>query len=150
MTASVASPRTERRLPITSGHCSTIPCGCDPETWKGLADLGVLGLLDPTAGERDVVTAGVVLEELGRALLPEPYIASAVGAMVALEATDDPVLLADLATGARVAALAVHEPAQRYRWDNPTYRRDPGFGRLAIVRSKGVRTQRVPRPIASS
>ncbi len=75
--------------------------GCDPEIWKGLADLGVIGLLEPSANDRDMVSTGVVLEELGRALSPEPYIASAVGAMAALESTDDAGLLADISSGGR-------------------------------------------------
>jgi alkylation response protein AidB-like acyl-CoA dehydrogenase len=94
--------------------------GCDTDTWKGLAEMGVLGLLDPVTGDRDMVTAGVVVEELGRALLPEPYLPSAVGAMAAFEADDDPTLIADIASGAHIATVAIHEPSQRYSWSSPT------------------------------
>ncbi len=93
--------------------------GCDPKTWNGLATLGVLGLLDPAAGEWDMVTAGVVLEELGRALLPEPFLASAIAAMSAFEVSERTSLVADIGTGARVATVAIHEPTQRYAWSDP-------------------------------
>jgi acyl-CoA dehydrogenase len=44
----------------------------DPAVWQGLVDLGVVGL--------GMVDSAVVLEELGRAVCPAPYIASAIGA----------------------------------------------------------------------
>src|SRR5688500_14470128 len=46
------------------------PVGTTPEVWKGLADLGVL---DPALGMTDV---GVVLEEMGRAVHPGPYLST--------------------------------------------------------------------------
>ncbi|MEX2254109.1 MAG: acyl-CoA dehydrogenase family protein, partial [Acidimicrobiia bacterium] len=54
------------------------------DAWHGLADLGVTALLVPEtdggAGDTGMVDAAVVLEELGRALYPGPYTASAIGA----------------------------------------------------------------------
>ncbi|MFJ9680745.1 acyl-CoA dehydrogenase family protein [Streptomyces sp. NPDC101194] len=88
----------------------------DPRLWKALAtDIGTAGLLVPErlggqgAGHRE---AAVVLEELGRSVAPAPYLTSAVVAtetLLALPTQDGPVdeLLGDLATGRRVAVLAV-------------------------------------------
>ena len=125
------------------------PVGCDADTWKALADLGVLGLLDPTNGDRDMVTTGVVVEELGRALLPEPYLPSAVGAMAALEAGDDPALIADVASGRQIATVAIHEPGQRYSWTSPTTtaraRRRLATDRSEVGRARCLRGSRVHR-----
>ncbi|MFB6714270.1 MULTISPECIES: acyl-CoA dehydrogenase family protein [unclassified Streptomyces] len=88
----------------------------DPRLWKALAaDIGTAGLLVPErlggqgAGHRE---AAVVLEELGRSVAPAPYLTSAVVAtetLLALPTQDGPVdgLLGDLATGRKVAVLAV-------------------------------------------
>lgn len=88
----------------------------DQQLWKTLAtDIGAAGLLVPEklgglgATHRE---AAVVLEELGRAVTPAPYLTSAVVAtsvLLALGPEDGPaaVLLGDLAAGRRTAALAV-------------------------------------------
>ncbi|MFE3281088.1 acyl-CoA dehydrogenase family protein [Nocardia sp. NPDC059239] len=78
--------------------------------WKALAvDIGVAGLLVPEdrgglgASARE---AAVVLEELGRAVAPLPFLTSAVVATTALADTDGE-LIGQLATGERTAALLV-------------------------------------------
>nr|BFE74642.1 hypothetical protein GCM10020092_079430 [Actinoplanes digitatis] len=78
--------------------------------WKALAaEMGLAGLLVPE--ERGGVgasarEAAVVLEELGRAVAPVPFLTSAViASAVLLDAEGD--LLAALASGERTAALAV-------------------------------------------
>ncbi|MFE6281401.1 acyl-CoA dehydrogenase family protein [Streptomyces sp. NPDC057877] len=84
----------------------------DPEAWKALTDgMGLAGLLVPEdlggqgATHRE---AAVVLEELGRAVAPVPYLTSAVVATEALLAcADGGDLLTELATGRRIGALAV-------------------------------------------
>ncbi|MHC0428863.1 acyl-CoA dehydrogenase family protein [Streptomyces sp. O3] len=95
----------------------------DTELWKTLAaDMGLAGLLVPErrggqgASHRE---AAVVLEELGRALAPVPYLTSAVIATEALLACDGSGergasesgeaagLLSALASGRTVAALAL-------------------------------------------
>ncbi|MFF1508744.1 acyl-CoA dehydrogenase family protein [Streptomyces sp. NPDC058326] len=87
-----------------------------PGLWKSLAtDIGAAGLLVPEklggqgASHRE---AAVVLEELGRAVTPLPYLASAVVATETLlalagESGAAAGLLADLAGGGTVAVLAV-------------------------------------------
>ncbi|MEY9966107.1 alkylation response protein AidB-like acyl-CoA dehydrogenase [Streptacidiphilus sp. MAP12-16] len=83
----------------------------DTALWRALgAELGVTGLAVPEksggAGASWRETA-VVLEELGRAVAPVPFFGSAVLATAALLAADETVLLPQVASGARVAALAV-------------------------------------------
>ncbi|MCT4351591.1 acyl-CoA/acyl-ACP dehydrogenase [Streptomyces sp. Je 1-79] len=86
-----------------------------PGLWKSLAgEIGAAGLLVPEklggqgASHRE---AAVVLEELGRAVTPAPYLTSAVVAteiLLALDTESAPVaeLLAGLAAGRTVAVLA--------------------------------------------
>lgn len=88
----------------------------DPELWRALtAEIGAAGLLVPEelggqgAGARE---AAVVLEELGRAVAPVPYLSSAVLAVTALLGCDTDRAevagpLAELAAGRTVGVLAV-------------------------------------------
>ncbi|MEU6096863.1 acyl-CoA dehydrogenase family protein [Streptomyces sp. NPDC047079] len=83
----------------------------DLALWKSLADtMGLAGLLVPEelggqgASHRE---AAVVLEELGRAVAPVPYLSSAVVATEALLACGDGELLARLASGRTIGVLAV-------------------------------------------
>lgn len=95
----------------------------DREAWKALADgMGLAGLLIPEAHGGQGAThreVAVVLEELGRAVAPVPYLTSAVVATEALLSFPQSLLrstggtpmaadlLAELATGRRIGALAV-------------------------------------------
>jgi alkylation response protein AidB-like acyl-CoA dehydrogenase len=79
--------------------------------WHTLAaDLGLAGLLVPEqlggagAGGRE---AAVVMEEIGRAVAPVPFLSSAVLATVALLQVGDTDTVKGLATGSLTAALAV-------------------------------------------
>ena len=102
--------------------------GVPDEVWRGLADLGVVGLLAPEAqggAGRGLVDVAVVAEELGRAVCPAPYLATAVGAVSLVDALDGwaahPALAA-LAAGEQRAAVACYEPGRRVRWRDPTTR----------------------------
>ncbi|MEY2403666.1 MAG: hypothetical protein QOD38_1217 [Acidimicrobiaceae bacterium] len=78
------------------------PVGTTPEVWKGLADLGVL---DPALG---MIELGVVLEEMGRAVHPGPFLSSAVAAASAIvTVAPKDQLLAGLADGSVIATLAL-------------------------------------------
>ncbi|GGS49707.1 acyl-CoA dehydrogenase family protein [Streptomyces griseoviridis] len=83
----------------------------DLTAWKSLTEaMGLAGLLIPEeyggqgAGHRE---AAVVLEELGRAVAPVPYLTSAVVATEALLECAAGRTLTELAAGRRIAALAV-------------------------------------------
>ncbi|MEU6279282.1 acyl-CoA dehydrogenase family protein [Streptomyces sp. NPDC047028] len=83
----------------------------DLALWKSLADgMGLAGLLVPEALGGQGAThreVAVVLEELGRAVAPVPYLTSAVVATEALLACGDEELLGRLASGRTIGALAV-------------------------------------------
>ncbi|WP_214405391.1 acyl-CoA dehydrogenase family protein [Pseudonocardia lacus] len=106
----------DRSSPATVREVMASERGDDPGLWKSLADLGLLGLVVPEdfggAGAGHVERA-VVLEELGRAVTPTPFFASAVLATDALLALDDDAaraeLLPALAGGEKVATVAVAE-----------------------------------------
>jgi len=91
--------------------------GHDPEVWNQLAhQLGLLGLLVPESlgGQgTSFVEMAVVLEEMGRALLPGPFFSSAVLATTALLASGDDDVAADLlpgiAGGETIATVAFSE-----------------------------------------
>jgi alkylation response protein AidB-like acyl-CoA dehydrogenase len=88
--------------------------------WRALAgEMGLAGLLVPEelggAGAEHRVAA-LVLEELGRAVAPVPYLGSAVVATTALLACGATDLLRPLAEGEVVAALAV--PFSRSPYDD--------------------------------
>ena len=81
------------------------------DVWRALAaDLGMAGLLVPEelggagAGARE---AAVVMEEIGRAVAPVPFLSSAVLATVALLEAGDTETVKGLAAGSLTAALAV-------------------------------------------
>ncbi|WP_256862142.1 acyl-CoA dehydrogenase family protein [Microbispora sp. GKU 823] len=98
----------------------------DAELWKALArDIGVAGLLIPEElggsashhGGASAREAAVVLEELGRAVAPVPFLSSAVLATQALLTAGGDIageLLGRLAGGEATAALAVSFAASPY------------------------------------
>ena len=94
--------------------------------WSGLRDIGATGLLVPEefgGAGMGMVDAAVVLEELGRALCPVPYTASAIGAVSLVlgagAAREHRFLLPGLADGSTVGAIALFEPGARYHWRAP-------------------------------
>jgi hypothetical protein len=95
--------------------------GFDEKTWAQLAEMGVLGL--PFAEEHGgmgagPVEVGIVAEEMGRVLAPEPFVDSVVlaGGLVAAVGTDAQrtAVLGPLSEGASVLAFAHAEPAARW------------------------------------
>jgi len=93
----------------------------DPAVWDGLVELGVVGLVvnEQHGGSgMGMVDAAVVLEELGRAVCPAPYVSSAIGAV----ALADDVLLPALADGSTIGTVAVFEAGARYGWHTPSTR----------------------------
>ncbi|ORW86748.1 acyl-CoA dehydrogenase [Mycobacterium sp. IEC1808] len=102
------------KAPI-SGHVRALlddPTGVDAAVWRGLADLGVTGLLVPEehgGAGMTMVEAGVVAEELGAALHPGPWLSSAVAAARALTRIagngSGATILAGIADGSTVATV---------------------------------------------
>jgi alkylation response protein AidB-like acyl-CoA dehydrogenase len=111
------SPATEvRRLMDTAE-------GYDPEVWRQLSEqLALPGIHIPEqygGAGFGMVELCVAVEEMGRALLCAPYFSTAVLAANAIlnagSEAQKSELLPDLASGARLAALAVTEPSGQ--WD---------------------------------
>lgn len=99
-----------------------LPGGFDPKIWDQLAAMGLVGLAVPEeygGAGCGWVEVGVVLEELGRALLPAPYLSTAVLAVAALVEFDDRDANAEylprIADGSLVATLGV--TAASAGWD---------------------------------
>ncbi len=93
------------------------PEGYDPALWKQMAELGWLGLLIPEeygGAELNYVDLVVVLEEMGRGLLPSPFFGHLQGTLAVLRAGNDTQrkeLLSAAASGERILSFAITEEA---------------------------------------
>ena len=102
--------------------------GCDPQIWRQFAELGILGLAIPESLGGIGGTAFdalVVMEELGRALVLEPYLSTAlVGAGILVRAGSERQrqLLPAVAAGEIRLAFAHGEPDSRWQLDAVTTR----------------------------
>jgi alkylation response protein AidB-like acyl-CoA dehydrogenase len=98
--------------------------GFASEAWAELAELGLLGLAVPEASGGmgfGAVEAMVVMEELGRGIVVEPYAAVALVAAPLLAASAAPEAarwLKGVADGSAIVVLAHQERAARYRLAN--------------------------------
>ena len=108
---SVRNLFADRCPPELVARCYDSPPQQFSELWRTLAaELGVAGLLVPESlggAGASAREAAVVMEEIGRAIAPVPFLSSAVLATVALLGAGDTTTVADLAQGAVTAALAV-------------------------------------------
>lgn len=96
--------------------------GFGRDTWKTLADLGLLGLAVPEAQGGlggTVIDTALVMEEFGRSLLVEPYAAVAVMSVHAIEAAataaQKEAWLPAIAAGESIIVMAHEEPDSRGR-----------------------------------
>ena len=96
--------------------------GFDEQLWARLAEMGVLGL--PFAEQyggmgAGAVEVGIVAQELGRVLAPEPFLTSVVlaGGIVAAAGSEEQrsELLGALSAGESVPAFAHTEPGSRWQ-----------------------------------
>lgn len=108
--------REQYELP-TRHKAAAMAGGFDPEMWGRFAELGAIGALLPEsaggfggAGE-DIL---VVFESLGRGLVVEPFLASAVLGATPLIGAGRDDMLEDLIAGGLHLALAHTEPESRY------------------------------------
>src|SRR3982751_1291020 len=93
--------------------------GFSRELWKAFADMGFTGLLVPEnfgGSALGYVEAGVIMEEIGRTLMPSPFLSTAVLAASALSRggseAQKAAHLPKIADGSLLAALAVDEGAK--------------------------------------
>ncbi|WP_448639046.1 acyl-CoA dehydrogenase family protein [Geodermatophilus sp. URMC 63] len=117
--------------------------GFDEKTWARLAEMGVLGL--PFAEEdggmgAGPIEVGIVAEEMGRVLAPEPFVESVVlaGGLVAAVGTaaQRQAVLGPLSEGSSVLAAALAEPGSRWSTSasGVTATEDGGTWRLTGVK----------------
>lgn len=110
----------------------------DPDVWREMARLGWLGLEAPAAAggsAQSFVETVLVCEELGRALLPSPFVATAATAMPLLDGSAALRWLPRVVAGDAVVTLALAEPGWRGPWEQPALRLDGGrlTGRKVLV-----------------
>lgn len=90
-------------------------CPNDRAIWKGLAELGVTGILIPEqsgGSDLSLLDASIVAQALGHAVTPSPFLSSSVLVPVALRGLDTPEVgawLSGIATGDGVFGAAITE-----------------------------------------
>jgi alkylation response protein AidB-like acyl-CoA dehydrogenase len=106
-------PEVVRRAGATDGE------GHDADLWRGMADLGWLGLAFPESvggGGGSLLDLAVVYEEAGRALVPTSLYSTMEAALLIDRAGDDgqrAALLRPVFAGERVVSVARHEGGMR-------------------------------------
>lgn len=97
------------------------PAGYSPALWQEMAELGWLGLMIPEkygGSEGGLMEVVILLEEMGRACLPSPFLSTVVlcGSTVLAAGGEEQKqdLLAKIAKGEAIMAFALTEPAARY------------------------------------
>jgi alkylation response protein AidB-like acyl-CoA dehydrogenase len=102
--------------PETAQRLALDPRGFDEALWRRMAELGWPGLLIPGAfggSDGSLLDVALLVEEMGRAALPSPFVTSAVVATSLLVAAGSAAqrerLLPALAAGERIATLALVE-----------------------------------------
>ncbi len=125
-------PRTEVRRVVdeSADH--------DPELWKEIAALGWIGLSSAEehgGAQLDLLHLALLMEEMGRALLPSPFL----GCVLALDALERAGSAAQvqrfapsIISGERVATLAFAEPGGRWEADQTTARAEPADGGFVL------------------
>jgi len=126
------------------------PLAFAEDTWKAMAAMGWPGLLIPPelgGGGGSVLDVVSLVEEMGRACLPSPFVSSAVVAtsmlLAAGRAGRARSLLPALALGDRVAAVAVLEESGRYEPESVSTHVDASgrlTGRKLFVKDAHVAT----------
>jgi alkylation response protein AidB-like acyl-CoA dehydrogenase len=92
-----------------------------PSFWSDLADLGWLGLhlTEDDGGEGyGYAELAVVVEALGRAMAPGPFLPTVWASAVISAGGGSPKLLHELATGATIGSVALGPPLAGERWAN--------------------------------
>ena len=143
----------EKSPPIVVRRLMETDAGWDRESWRELnQQLGLTAVHIPEAygGQGfGFVELGIVLEEMGRALLCAPYFASTVLAATAImnagTEAQKRALLPGIAAGDTIATLAFTEP--NGRWDAAGHRDDGDGGgrRLPARRGEELRARRPHR-----
>jgi alkylation response protein AidB-like acyl-CoA dehydrogenase len=137
----------EERCPISEvRRLAEDPLGHDPALWKELAALGWLGLTIPEAlggAGLGSLHLALLLEEMGRCLLPSPYLTHVLGAR-AIEAAGSRAQqerwLPAIAAGDVLASLALCEPSLSWEPDAVEATALPADGGF-VLRGRKVHVQ---------
>ncbi|MHA6893903.1 acyl-CoA dehydrogenase family protein [Ralstonia pseudosolanacearum] len=117
------------------------PAGVSPAHWDVLAELGLTALPVPEAqGGFDgrAMDLLVVMQELGRGLVVEPYAATVLGVQALKLAGGQAALLEQAASGTLKLAVAFGEPQSRYELFNVTTRAVRQGGGWTLSGAKAV------------
>ena len=113
--------------------------GHSPELWQKMAELGWLGLTFPEqygGAEFSFLDMAILLEEMGRAILPGPYFSTVVlcGQAILDAGTDEQkdAYLERIAMGELIMALALTEASGQYEAGDIAVRCDPSGEGYAI------------------
>jgi acyl-CoA dehydrogenase len=129
----------EERCPISEvRRLAEDPLGHDPGLWKELAELGWLGLTIPEAlggAGLGSLHLALLLEEMGRCLLPSPYLTNVLAAR-AIEAagsrSQQERWLPAIAAGDVAASIALCEPSLSWEPDAVEARAEPADGGFVL------------------
>jgi alkylation response protein AidB-like acyl-CoA dehydrogenase len=117
--------------------------GHTPELWRKMADLGWMGLILPEAfggSGLDFVDMVVVLEEMGRVVLPGPFFSTVILAGVAIaeggSQKQKETHLPKIADGSLKATLANLEPSGRWDADGIQLQAKPAGGGFTLDGTK--------------
>ena len=113
--------------------------GYTPQFWDKLAGLGWLGLVFPErygGSELGFVELAILLEEMGRVLLPGPYFPTVLmaGMTIAEAGSDDQKreYLSGIASGRLIMTLALTEPSGRWDAEGVQAMAEPSGGGFAL------------------
>lgn len=127
LTEQCPTTRVRSVMESASGH--------DEKLWAGLMELGIGGLVVPAAYgglERELLDLALVVEELGYAAAPGPFLATAMAAVALSEGGSDAQRekwLTRLAEGGAIGAVALGEDDAEWNPDN--FRTSVKAGRLS-------------------
>ena len=116
--------------------------GYSPDLWRKMADLGWMGLPFPEkygGGDGSFLDLTILLEEMGRACLPGPFLASVVlGGMTVLAggSEDQRGRILPAISGGRIVTLALVEGDGNYRADSVMTQAVPRHGTYVITGRK--------------
>lgn len=117
--------------------------GWSHAVWAELGQMGVIGLMAaPEHGGFGFAAADLlpIFEELGRAMVLEPYLATAVLGATALQVAAEPALLSELmpkaVAGKTILSLAYAEPGGRYEWGARQVQAEYGGGEWHLLGTK--------------
>jgi alkylation response protein AidB-like acyl-CoA dehydrogenase len=137
----------EERCPVSEvRRLAEDPLGHDPKLWRDLAELGWLGLVLPEqhggAGLGHLHLA-LLLEEMGRALLPSPFLGCLLAGIAIREGGSEAQRarwLPAIAAGETLATLALCEPAASWEPDAVEARAEPADGGF-VLRGRKVHVE---------